>query len=919
LLTAAAILLAAGLLGACGKSADEYIARARAQLDAGNIPAGIIELKNALQKEPKNLTARVLLGQSYLDMFDASDAETDLLRARDGGADPLVLAKPLAQAELLLGKFDKAVAASEFPPGASPSLKASLYSVRGLAYLAQGKAAAANEAFTAGLAEDSRSTDILAAMARYALARRDLPTARERVTAALDIAPAVPTLIALKGTVDFAEGKFPEAEDAFAKVVKAQPWNVNARTDLAQAQIAEGKLKEADANLANILKATPKALRPNYLRALTAFQAHDYKTAQSHIQTVLGTASDNLPALLLGGAISYALNQFEQANSYLGPYVNRVPQDIRGRRLLGAVQIKLGRPADAVKTLSPALAAGGNDADLLALIGEAAARSGDSVGAEKYLAQAVEKRPDSAALRTELGLSKIALGDTTAAIEEFEKAGKQDPTAIGPDTALVGTYLQNKEYDKALAVAENLQSKQPSSPLGFDLAGIAYMAKGDRASAQTALLKAKELRADDPTALRGLAALALLDGKRDVATEYYQTLASANPKDVQAAIGLAQLQNDAGKSDMASATLQKAVDQNPDDPNARVAMARLLLFQGKGRDALASVEGALAKNPRDPGLLEVTGQAQLALGQRDAAIATFRGLVDAAPQSSDAHRELALAYSVAGDFDKAEAEARTALALRTEDKAAKLVLGSTLISAKKLDEARKLADDWAGAAPQDADFAELQGIVASAQDRNQDALAAFQRGVSVLDNNVTRTRLAFAQEKAGRQDEAEKTLSSWLETHPDDLAARRALAQIYLGAKKNAEARDEYAEILRQAPNDVASENNLAWLMSTLGQKDEALDHARHAAAAAPDAPNVLDTLGVILLEKGSAAEARDALEKAAKAAPTVAEIQFHLAQALEATGEADRAREILRGLLSRNDPFEGRDQAQQLLNQLRG
>ena len=128
------------------------------------------------------------------------------------------------------------------------------------------------------------------------------------------------------------------------------------------------------------------------------------------------------------------------------------------------------------------MAAAGDDAGLLALIGEAAARSGDAVAADKYLTMAVERQPDSEALHTELGRTKVALGQTDAAIEEFEKASKQDPNALGPDTALFGTYLRAKEYDKALAVAESLKSKQPTNPLGFDLAGIALLAKGDRAA-----------------------------------------------------------------------------------------------------------------------------------------------------------------------------------------------------------------------------------------------------------------------------------------------------------------------------------------------------------------------------------------------------------------------------------------------------
>ena len=319
----ATFMLVAAVLSACSKSADEDIGRAQALLDAGNIPAAVVELKNALQKEPKNLKARILLAQSYLDMSDAASAEAQLLHARADGADAALVAKPLAEAELRLGKFDKALSESEFPANASPALKASLYSVRAMAYLGQGKAAAADEAFAAGLKEDPHSVDVLAAMIQSALARHDLATARERLSQALIEAPTSMRVITLKGAVAFANSNFTEAEEAFAQVAKAQPWNLGARTSVAQAQIAEGKLKEADANLAIVLKASPKAPGPNYLRALTAFQAHDYTTANTYIQNVLGANAAYAPALLLAGATSYALNQFEQANAYLTQYVAR--------------------------------------------------------------------------------------------------------------------------------------------------------------------------------------------------------------------------------------------------------------------------------------------------------------------------------------------------------------------------------------------------------------------------------------------------------------------------------------------------------------------------------------------------------------------------------------------------------------------
>ena len=97
------------------KAPTRHIGRAQALLDAGDIPAAVVELKNALQEEPKNLKARILLAQSYLDMSDAASAEAHFSRARADGADATIVAKPLAEAELQLGKFDNALSETRIP------------------------------------------------------------------------------------------------------------------------------------------------------------------------------------------------------------------------------------------------------------------------------------------------------------------------------------------------------------------------------------------------------------------------------------------------------------------------------------------------------------------------------------------------------------------------------------------------------------------------------------------------------------------------------------------------------------------------------------------------------------------------------------------------------------------------------------
>ena len=335
------------------KTADEFIKSAQSHRAAGAISAAIIDLKNALQQEPKNTSARLLLGQYYLDLPDPVSAEAELLRARQDGAGNPSVAYPLARAELQMGRPERALHEADLSDEVPPALGASLMAVKADAYLALGQAANANQALDAGAKLDERSVDILAAMARYALLKGDVATARQRLAEAEKQDPKSAALLDLEGGIDFTQQDFAASVDAYKRLLAMAPWSLTARLGLARAQIADRHPQDAVANLAVVLKAVPNALAGNYLRALAAYQEKDYATAQTHIQRALNASKDSAPTLLLAGATSYALRQYEQANAYLSQYIYLVPQNVQARKLLASAQLALGRSADAVKTRSP--------------------------------------------------------------------------------------------------------------------------------------------------------------------------------------------------------------------------------------------------------------------------------------------------------------------------------------------------------------------------------------------------------------------------------------------------------------------------------------------------------------------------------------------------------------------------------------
>ena len=76
-LTVASAILLGGTLAACGKSDNsaELVAEAKQHIAKGDSKAAVIQLKNALVKNPDETEARIVLGMLYNETGDPVSAE----------------------------------------------------------------------------------------------------------------------------------------------------------------------------------------------------------------------------------------------------------------------------------------------------------------------------------------------------------------------------------------------------------------------------------------------------------------------------------------------------------------------------------------------------------------------------------------------------------------------------------------------------------------------------------------------------------------------------------------------------------------------------------------------------------------------------------------------------------------------------
>lgn len=118
---------------------QQHIQKAKDSLDRGDLRTSIIELKNALQQNPDNAEARLLLGEIYLKVKQGNDAEKELLRAQKLGVDEESIKVLLGRALLLQESYERILNEVTPTPQTSPKNMAKIQQLHGEAQLGLGR------------------------------------------------------------------------------------------------------------------------------------------------------------------------------------------------------------------------------------------------------------------------------------------------------------------------------------------------------------------------------------------------------------------------------------------------------------------------------------------------------------------------------------------------------------------------------------------------------------------------------------------------------------------------------------------------------------------------------------------------------------------------------------------------------------
>ncbi|MBK7673846.1 MAG: PEP-CTERM system TPR-repeat protein PrsT [Candidatus Accumulibacter sp.] len=901
--TASALLVTLLLIGCGGENPTALLSSAKESLLKNDHKTAVIQLKNALQKDPQLAEARFLLAKALLEGSDPTGAEVELRKAKDLNYPADEVVPLLARTLLMLGQPEKVTGELAKAELTTPAAKSALQTSIGQAYVMQGKPDQAEAAYAASLAAEPGNPPALIGEARMKAGRGDLPGAVALLDRALEKSPGLHDAWQIKGDLLSAQGDAAGAMLAYRKALEIKPDYLAAHAAIIRQLLAEGKIDDAGAQLASMKQIAANHPQTHYLAAMLAYQKKEYAAARDAILLMLRAVPDNPLGLQLAGLIEYELKAFPQAETYLLKALPQTPPLGVARRVLIASYLQNSQPGKALGILEPVLDKIDKDSNMLALAGQVFLQNGQIDKAGTYFARAAALDPKNPGKRTSLAMVSMARGDSDAAFRDLEQVAAADP-GNRADLALIAAHLQRREIDAALKAIAALEKKQPDDPLTHNLRGTALLGKRDIAGARKSFEKALALNAAYFPAAVNLANLDLVEKKPEEARKRFEAVLVKDPKNVQALLALAELRAKAGgTTEEVAALIGKAVTASPTDPAPRLRLIGLYLSKNETKSALAAGQEALAALPERPEILDAAGRAQQAAGDLNQALATYGKLVAIKPDSPLPYLRMAEIEVAAKNKEAALQNLQKALKVKPDSLDAQRGIMMLELDAGRTKEALDVARDVQRQRPKEAIGYVFEGDAHASKKAWGDAAAAYRAGLKEVGGAELAAKLHSALLAGGNNAEADKFAEAWLKEHAKDARFRLYLAEQATARKDYAGAVRHYRVLLEAQPDNAAVLNNLAWVAGQL-KDPKAIDYAEKANKLAPDQPAVMDTLAVILVEKGDSARAVELFKKALELAPQASQIRLNYARALIKVGQKGEARIQLDQLAKLGDKF---------------
>lgn len=523
-----------------GQSALAHTEYGKFLLQRGRAEAAEAEFKKAVEVEPTNRDARLVLASFYLFNKQLDKAEESYKALANLDKD-----RPEGQAVLAdfysgIGRHDDAVKIYEEMIAKAPDYTRARYRL-GEMFLGRGDTKAAAAQVDEALKKNERDTQALLLRSRIRLQSGEAKPAIEDLRQVLDQEPRSLAGLYFMTEANLAVGQIDQARAFAGDLERFYPDYIPARLMQVQINLKSGDAKNA-LRLANDLitrldksisdgQTSPQMLAEMRAKALTArasaqLQLGNPAAARSDMQAAQAVAP-NAPATYINqAAVALASNNPDEAAQFYERALAIDNLNYDALNGLANVYTRQNRIDQAHARIDQALGAKPNNAPLHYLKAQIYGAQRNTQGAETELRRALEldpnylapyfalgalyvnmnqqdraiaeyrkvteRRPDDAAAHTLIGMLEDSRKNYDAAVESYRKALQVDTNSTIAANNLAWDYAayDKGNLDEAVRLAQGIVQKHPDVPGFADTLGWVYHKKGSHAAAVEQLQKA---------------------------------------------------------------------------------------------------------------------------------------------------------------------------------------------------------------------------------------------------------------------------------------------------------------------------------------------------------------------------------------------------------------------------------------------
>jgi tetratricopeptide (TPR) repeat protein len=874
------------LAGQDGQVSRSVLQKAADDFQAGKVSESEQALRAALKQAPRDAAALGLLGVVLDAQNRYEEAEGAYKQALAINPRSPALLNNLGNHYMAMDKTEQARAAFLKVVAADPHHANANLQLAELAISAK-QGTAALKYLEQLSSEDRTSPEVAIQHARALKLTGQAKAASDLLAGVQKNAGNEPNLAFSIGMVLVEWEKYAEAEQAFSRVLDADPTNFDVLYNLALAAQHAGHLERAVQVYQVALRQRPADADCLFNLATIYVQTGHSDEAVVPLMQAHKAAPERADILLALAQTSQDLYFYADAVTAIDEYLKLKPEDDVARRERGFCLIR-----------STSLDKGLED-----------------------LRWYAEKHPKDAR-----GMYELAIAETVRepekALETLNRAVSLDPKFSAARYARGVLYYQMGKTDQSIADLEVVLKKTPDDLRSLDALGQDYMRMGKLPEAAETFARALKLDPKDPKVLNNYGRVLFRLNRTAEAEKVMADFRVLGPQETRPRPygGLFDFLNLSPEQQFAKYldNIKKTMVTNPDDPALRMQLGKALLHQGKTEEGVTALRSVL-KLTLNPDILTACGKALFEFEQYGPAREFLEPVLAANPNNANLRLDLATADFHSGSADEAlKVLDTTPVDQRKGDYF--LLLAEILDAMRKPEEAAAAFNRGFDAAPTRPDLYLEAALFLFKHNQNQRALHILEQATRTIpDSPVLQLMLAMTYGMVQQYEDGVKVLTK-IEARWPEWSLPYEIQGISLETRTRSQ---QAVELLQTAVSLGARDANVYYYLASAisHARPDDVDAAKQAINKAlqlnPQDPYIQSLAGRIAYRQKAYPEALEHLNAALRLWPEMIEAHETLAGVYRATGEREKSAEALKEIVrikqenptaDQSPPFPARD-----------